>query len=556
MIDNDLFANFVAQHNPQLVSQQHQQQHQNQNHQQHEQQQPSTPPSLSSPSLLQIQIQNLQLALCETHIALDDALPLIVAKPGLASLIERSDTTPSAATHTLQLDEPISLRIVFPIVFALASIVLALLPWRVAAVLLASSLGAMFWWRNGRTHQLRRILDAQLRAHEFARGMAALDRAIVRALRALQECELLARGRRVSSTLVSQLDDAANLHRNKMLLAAVASATARVRRALDAAVAEWRAQLRLVECVSALITVSDRRVSSLQGSATVITDEYIALLDSLQSTNTPTITTLKQLHHANCAIRSHLMTLLLVAVEEPRRASAVCSTLERLGRQLEPLATRVDNALTNFVVIPSTPLVRSSVVDASPKPRRSRRRFQSQLAESRDVVNVRLGSICEQLQRVHVVTEESDDTDVTPDDVNMAYRHFRRVRDDLRDALHEWERAHAPLASILSSDGSIPWPDPIESTIVSQAIESGDASEGDDESDDSSLLVAEKLFVHDGAASNDENEQRAPMTREERMARMAQRQAEREQREAAAAKQRKTMDLMDELSQVLQQRTK
>jgi hypothetical protein len=555
MIDNDLFANFVAQHNPQLVSQHHQQQ---QHHQQHEHQSSNPTPTTttqSQPSPLQIEIQALQLALCETHIALDDALPLIVAKPRLASLIERSSENANCAASHIAIDEPISLRIVFAIYFALASIVLALLPWRVAAVLLASSLGAMFWWRNGRVYALRRIVDAQVRAREFASGMAALDRATVRALRSLQECELLARGRRVSSTIVSQLDDAANLHRNRVLLAAVASATARVRRALDAAVADWRAQLKLVECASALVTVSDRRVASLQGSATVITDEYIAVLDSLQPTTTPTISlaALKQLHHANCAIRSHLMTLLLVAAEEPRRASAIGSTLERLARQLGPLATRVDNALTNFVVIQSTPPAPSSVVDAPPKPRRSRRRFQSQLAECRDAANARLGNICEQLQRVHIVTEESDDTDVTPDDVNVAYRQFRRVRDDLRDALHEWERAHAPLASILSSDGSVPWRDPIESTIIQQSIESDDDSDDDE---DDSLLVAEKLFVHDGAVSNDENEQRAPMTREERMARMAQRQAEREQREAAEAKQRKTMDLMDELSQVLQQRTK
>lgn len=499
-------------------------------------------------------------------------MPLLLTRPELGAVLENvvdnDEAIADLTTLPNKLESPNVRFFVAALVAVLAVGVLAM-SWLVVLISSLMLAGAFAFERFGRVSVLTRIARAQASARKFASHVGALDRATLRALRALQECQLLARGRRVSSTLLSQMDDAANAHRNAVLLAAVASGIARIRHALSAAVDEWRAQLRNVACVSALVTVSDRRVSSLQGQIAAITDECIATLDSLAPTlDSPPVSlaSLKQLHHVNCAIRSHLMTLLLLAADEPRRAMAIGRTLDGLARQLAPLAVRIDSALDTFVLVSALPQqaptsAASANDTVTPPQRRSRRRFQSQLANSRDLVSARLVDIGERLRQTHQVSEQSDDADVTADDVNVAYRQFRRVRDDLREALYEWERAHAPLATILSVDGAPAWRHSLEASkspdSPSVVVDNDSDVSRSDNDDDVDLLVDEKQFEHDGAVANDDaGERSVPLTREERMARMAQRQAEREQREAAQAKQRRTMELIDELSQVLQHRAK
>jgi hypothetical protein len=563
MIDNDLFAEFAAQHNPAPL-------YTTTNNSTREPNAPTaalTTPTAPSPSssrqaTLRAAIRRLQMSLCDTHIALEDAMPLVLARPELGKLLE------SAEHESSELVAPPpqlpSVRFFAAALVAAVAVGFMAMPWRVVLVLCSMSAGAFSYLRFGRFCVLTRVTRAQECARKFAFHVATLDRATVRALRVLLECEVLARGRRISSTLVSQMDDVANVHRNAVLLAAVASAIARVRRALSDAVDDWRARLHDVACVQALATVSDRRVASLQGQIAAITDEYVATLDSLAPTHeSPTVTfaSLKQLHHVNCAIRSHLMTLLLLAADDSRRAPIIAQTLDRLTQQLAPLSVRIDGALDTFVLV--TPAQQAT---AGPKPppaspaRRSRLRFQTQLADSRNLVGARLASVCELLRQTHVVSEQSGDADVTADDVNGAYRQFRRVRDELREAMYEWERAHAPLASVLSADGGGAWrqeaaSEARNSAAVDTTCNDSDSDDASRSSDDANLLVDEQQFEHDGAAAEEERAA-APLTREERMARMAQRQAEREERDAAQAKQRKTLELMDELSEVLQQRHK
>lgn len=523
-------------------------------------------------------LRNLRTRLCETHIALDDALPLAVARPTLTVELQRTEpvleveTATSSWSPSLWRLEPwrsslasrdaVALAVLFCACAMALSSTLGVLSGVVAVIALA----ALRRWRHARA--LRRVVEAQTHASTLARCCAALDRVLVRALRTLQEGELLARGRRPSSALVSvstQLDDAASRRRSSALLAATASALARIERCLVAAQGRWRTALASADVTDALVTVSTRRVAALRSGAATRAggnDEYVAFLDALvpPADGAPPVTVfaLKQTHQANCAVRSHVLTLLLLASDELANAHAIGDTCRELVDAFEPLVARVEAALDTFELLPSATATDApsapAVSTAARLRQRSRRAFRDDLARGTAAMLARLAAVSERLRARDADNSElSDDTaEVSAGDVNAAYARFRRVRDDVRDALHEWERAHDVLVSICSLSGSIDDESGLLLPPRREAVPVAPESDSDERSatPEATLEVEERTFEYDGASA-DGGESAAPLTREQRIQRMAERQAERERREAALAKERLSSDLMEELAQLL-----
>lgn len=570
---NDQFALFLAQHSPESLASF------------------APPPAAAAPpdalvaapaaadaphaERATVLLRNLRTRLCETHIALDDALPLAVARPRLTIELQRTEplVEPDVAATTRWWLGPWRVALAPRDAVALAVLILACAiaqSWLLSALLgVVVAIAVVVWrqWLHARA--LERVVVAQTHASALARCCGALDRVVVRALRALQEGELLARGRRPSSAVVSvstQLDEAARRHRSSALLAATASALARIERCLAVAQDRWRTALASADVLDALVTVSARRVAALRsGMAARSGDEYVAFLDALvppiDGAPPVTVFALKQTHQANCAVRSHVLTLLLLASDELANAHAIGDTCRELVDAFEPLIARVDAALDTFELLPSATASNAPTAPGAVTARlrqRSRRAFRDDLARGAAAMLARLAAVSERLRASDAESSERDEDDaseVSAGDVNAAYVRFRRVRDDVRDALHEWERAHDVLVSICSLNSSID--DglllPQRREVVPVARDAESESDERSASPDASLEVKERTFEYDGAAA-DGGESAAPLTREQRIQRMAERQAEREQRQAALAKERLSSDLMEELAVLLRER--
>jgi hypothetical protein len=521
-------------------------------------------------------LANLRTRLLATHLSLDDARPLLLARPHLTEELQRADAVWHAVdaldVHSVSWWPKMARRDQLSLaVLALACALV--LQWALAPVaVLAGALAVHAWRRWRRIRTRRRILAAQASAAAFGEHCAALDAVTVRALRALQESELLARGRRPSSAVVSvgtTLDDAARHHRDSALLASISSALARVYRDVQIAQREWRARLATADVVVALATVSDRRVAALQSTASIHADEFVAFLDAAAPVagESPRVTAhaLKLTHQVNCAARSHVLALLLLASDDTANIDAIDATVAHLADRFAPLIKRVEGALEQFkLVLPDAAAASPPASTAAKRlQRRSRRTFHEQLARGAAAVDAKLAALCWLLRQPLADACAADEQPVSIDDVNAAYARFRRVRDDVRDALHEWERAHAVLASVCSLGGE--FDDDAGSSSMRRtapaAVSSGgdigadDASGGADEADGaSSLFVEERSCEYDGAHALDDDANAAPITREQRIERMAARRAERERRAAEEAKQRLSSDLIDELAQLLQRR--
>jgi hypothetical protein len=521
-------------------------------------------------------LANLRTRLVATHVSLDDARPLLLARPHLTEELQRADAVWHAVdaldVHSVSWRPKLARRDQLSLA-ALALACALVLQWALAPVaVLACAMAVHAWRRWRRVRTRRRILAAQASAAAFGECCAALDAVTVRALRALQESELLARGRRPSSAVVSvgtTLDDAARHHRDSALLASISSALARVYRDVEIAQREWRARLATADVVVALATVSDRRVAALQSTASIHADEFVAFLDAAAPVagESPRVTAhaLKLTHQVNCAARSHVLALLLLASDDTANIDAIDATVAHLADRFAPLIKRVEGALEQFkLVLPDAAAAASPTTSTAAKrlQRRSRRTFHEQLARGAAAVDAKLAALCSLLRQPLADACAADEQPVSIDDVNAAYSRFRRVRDDVRDALHEWERAHAVLASVCSlggefddDTGSLSMRRTEPATVGTGDIGADDASGSADEDDGaSSLFVEERSFEYDGALALDDDANAAPITREQRIERMAARRAERERRAAEEAKQRLSSDLIDELAQLLQRR--